>query len=125
MAISQTKTTAFPDPEMRSRSALQQVSIVKPKNIKEAMADSAWIEAMQDELIIRRLEFPVNKLDIRLMSKNKIARQMILAAVSSNDPMALSARVWGNSVNVDEDTYFQRLWLDESFKDNGRIEIGD
>ncbi|GKE94461.1 hypothetical protein Tco_1579316, partial [Tanacetum coccineum] len=26
------------------------VSIVKPKNIKEAMADSAWIEAMQDEL---------------------------------------------------------------------------
>ncbi|GJW01788.1 hypothetical protein Tco_1557039 [Tanacetum coccineum] len=27
------------------------VSIVEPKNIKEAMADSAWIEAMQDELI--------------------------------------------------------------------------
>ncbi|GKG05271.1 hypothetical protein Tco_0325357, partial [Tanacetum coccineum] len=26
------------------------VSIVEPKNIKEAMADSAWIEAMQDEL---------------------------------------------------------------------------
>nr|GEV62466.1 retrovirus-related Pol polyprotein from transposon TNT 1-94 [Tanacetum cinerariifolium] len=26
------------------------VSIAKPKNIKEAMADSAWIEAMQDEL---------------------------------------------------------------------------
>ncbi|GJS07434.1 retrovirus-related pol polyprotein from transposon TNT 1-94 [Tanacetum coccineum] len=26
------------------------VSIVKPKNIKEAMADSAWIEAMQEEL---------------------------------------------------------------------------
>ncbi|GKF52452.1 retrovirus-related pol polyprotein from transposon TNT 1-94, partial [Tanacetum coccineum] len=26
------------------------MSIVKPKNIKEAMADSAWIEAMQDEL---------------------------------------------------------------------------
>ncbi|GJZ73575.1 retrovirus-related pol polyprotein from transposon TNT 1-94, partial [Tanacetum coccineum] len=25
------------------------VSIVEPKNIKEAMADSAWIEAMQDE----------------------------------------------------------------------------
>ncbi|GKF59564.1 retrovirus-related pol polyprotein from transposon TNT 1-94, partial [Tanacetum coccineum] len=25
-------------------------SIVEPKNIKEAMADSAWIEAMQDEL---------------------------------------------------------------------------
>ncbi|GKG32200.1 hypothetical protein Tco_0427150, partial [Tanacetum coccineum] len=26
------------------------VSIVESKNIKEAMADSAWIEAMQDEL---------------------------------------------------------------------------
>ncbi|GKF44679.1 hypothetical protein Tco_0131231 [Tanacetum coccineum] len=26
------------------------VSIVEPKNIKEAMADSAWIEAMQDDL---------------------------------------------------------------------------
>ncbi|GJW30985.1 retrovirus-related pol polyprotein from transposon TNT 1-94 [Tanacetum coccineum] len=26
------------------------VSVVKPKNIKEAMADSAWIEAMQEEL---------------------------------------------------------------------------
>ncbi|GJT72054.1 retrovirus-related pol polyprotein from transposon TNT 1-94 [Tanacetum coccineum] len=26
------------------------VSIVEPKNIKDAMADSAWIEAMQDEL---------------------------------------------------------------------------
>ncbi|GKB01164.1 retrovirus-related pol polyprotein from transposon TNT 1-94 [Tanacetum coccineum] len=26
------------------------VSLVEPKNIKEAMADSAWIEAMQDEL---------------------------------------------------------------------------
>nr|GEY00063.1 putative RNA-directed DNA polymerase [Tanacetum cinerariifolium] len=26
------------------------VSIAKPKNIKEAMANSAWIEAMQDEL---------------------------------------------------------------------------
>ncbi|GKF83949.1 retrovirus-related pol polyprotein from transposon TNT 1-94, partial [Tanacetum coccineum] len=26
------------------------LTIVEPKNIKEAMADSAWIEAMQDEL---------------------------------------------------------------------------
>ncbi|GKG34526.1 hypothetical protein Tco_0437222, partial [Tanacetum coccineum] len=27
------------------------VSIVEPKNIKEAMADSAWIEAMQKNFI--------------------------------------------------------------------------
>ncbi|GKF85216.1 hypothetical protein Tco_0250114 [Tanacetum coccineum] len=30
--------------------ACHTVSIVEPKNIKEAMADSAWIEAMQDDL---------------------------------------------------------------------------
>ncbi|GJU55261.1 hypothetical protein Tco_1228975 [Tanacetum coccineum] len=29
---------------------IQRNCIVEPKNIKEAMADSAWIEAMQDEL---------------------------------------------------------------------------
>ncbi|GJX12417.1 retrovirus-related pol polyprotein from transposon TNT 1-94 [Tanacetum coccineum] len=39
---------ATDDPEM-CMFALT-VSIVEPKNIKEAMADSAWIEAMQDEL---------------------------------------------------------------------------
>ncbi|GJT78143.1 retrovirus-related pol polyprotein from transposon TNT 1-94 [Tanacetum coccineum] len=38
----------YTDPEM-CMFALT-VSIVEPKNIKEAMADSAWIEAMQDEL---------------------------------------------------------------------------
>ncbi|GKA12206.1 retrovirus-related pol polyprotein from transposon TNT 1-94, partial [Tanacetum coccineum] len=44
--ISTTKLAT--DPEM-CMFALT-VSIVEPKNIKEAMADSAWIEAMQDEL---------------------------------------------------------------------------
>ncbi|GJS72394.1 retrovirus-related pol polyprotein from transposon TNT 1-94 [Tanacetum coccineum] len=38
----QTRRQLATDPEM--------LSIVEPKNIKEAMADSAWIEAMQDEL---------------------------------------------------------------------------
>ncbi|GJZ23658.1 retrovirus-related pol polyprotein from transposon TNT 1-94, partial [Tanacetum coccineum] len=44
----QTRRQLATDPEM-CMFALT-VSIVKPKNIKEAMADSAWIEAMQDEL---------------------------------------------------------------------------
>ncbi|GJZ59210.1 hypothetical protein Tco_0615026 [Tanacetum coccineum] len=44
----QIKTTAATDPEMCMFALL--VSIVEPKNIKEAMADSAWIEAMQEEL---------------------------------------------------------------------------
>ncbi|GKF09048.1 retrovirus-related pol polyprotein from transposon TNT 1-94 [Tanacetum coccineum] len=44
----QTRRQLATDPEM-CMFALT-VSIVKPKNIKEAMVDSAWIEAMQDEL---------------------------------------------------------------------------
>ncbi|GJY26132.1 retrovirus-related pol polyprotein from transposon TNT 1-94 [Tanacetum coccineum] len=44
----QTRRQLATDPEM-CMFALT-VSIVEPKNITEAMADSAWIEAMQDEL---------------------------------------------------------------------------
>ncbi|GJR29185.1 putative ribonuclease H-like domain-containing protein [Tanacetum coccineum] len=36
--------------EIGESSVQEIVSIVEPKNIKEAMADSAWIEAMQEEL---------------------------------------------------------------------------
>ncbi|GJR95657.1 hypothetical protein Tco_0267831 [Tanacetum coccineum] len=46
--IVQTRRQLATDPEM-CMFALT-VSIVEPKNIKEAMADSAWIEAMQVEL---------------------------------------------------------------------------
>ncbi|GKF31268.1 hypothetical protein Tco_0101066, partial [Tanacetum coccineum] len=44
----QTSRQLTTDPEM-CMFALA-VSIIEPKNIKEAMADSAWIEAMQEEL---------------------------------------------------------------------------
>nr|GEY06119.1 Gag-Pol polyprotein [Tanacetum cinerariifolium] len=44
----QTRRQLATDPEM-CMFALT-VSIAKPKNIKEAMADSAWIEAMREEL---------------------------------------------------------------------------
>ncbi|GJY50247.1 hypothetical protein Tco_0441094 [Tanacetum coccineum] len=56
------------------------VSIVKPKNIKEAMADSAWIEAMQDELhqfdrlkVWELVDKPFGKMIIKLkwLWKNK------------------------------------------------------
>nr|GEZ71321.1 retrovirus-related Pol polyprotein from transposon TNT 1-94 [Tanacetum cinerariifolium] len=46
----QTRRQLATDPEM-CMFALT-VSIAEPKNIKEAMADSAWIEAMQEELTI-------------------------------------------------------------------------
>ncbi|GJZ50057.1 retrovirus-related pol polyprotein from transposon TNT 1-94 [Tanacetum coccineum] len=44
----QTRRQLVTDPEMCMFTLT--VSTAKPKNIKEAMADSAWIEAMQDEL---------------------------------------------------------------------------
>ncbi|GJX68106.1 retrovirus-related pol polyprotein from transposon TNT 1-94 [Tanacetum coccineum] len=44
----QTRRQLATDPEMYMFALT--VSIVEPKNIKEAMADSAWIEAMQEEL---------------------------------------------------------------------------
>nr|GEX71532.1 retrotransposon protein, putative, unclassified [Tanacetum cinerariifolium] len=56
------------------------VSTAEPKNIKEAMADSAWIEAMQDELhqfdrlqVWELVDKPFGKLIIRLkwLWKNK------------------------------------------------------
>ncbi|GJZ94036.1 hypothetical protein Tco_0666239, partial [Tanacetum coccineum] len=45
----QTRRQLATDPEM-CMFALT-VSTVEPKNIKEAMADSAWIEAMQDKFL--------------------------------------------------------------------------
>ncbi|GJT78217.1 retrovirus-related pol polyprotein from transposon TNT 1-94 [Tanacetum coccineum] len=48
----QTRRQLATDPEM-CMFALT-VSIVEPKNIKEAMADSAWIEAMQDETSLNK-----------------------------------------------------------------------
>nr|GEU46043.1 hypothetical protein [Tanacetum cinerariifolium] len=66
------------DPEM-CKYALT-VSTAKPKNIKEAIADSAWIEAMQDELhqfdrlqVWELVDKPFGKLIIRLkwLWKNK------------------------------------------------------
>ncbi|GJY91749.1 retrovirus-related pol polyprotein from transposon TNT 1-94 [Tanacetum coccineum] len=48
----QTRRQLATDPEMCMFALI--VSIVEPKNIKEAMADSAWIEAMQDELHMDR-----------------------------------------------------------------------
>ncbi|GKF41790.1 retrovirus-related pol polyprotein from transposon TNT 1-94, partial [Tanacetum coccineum] len=56
------------------------VSIVEPKNIKEAMADSAWIEAMQEELhqfdrlkVWELVDKPFGKMTIKLkwLWKNK------------------------------------------------------
>ncbi|GJX90176.1 hypothetical protein Tco_0343502 [Tanacetum coccineum] len=45
------------------------VSIVEPKNIKEAMADSAWIKAMQDELHQRSRSGTVIRNKARLVAK--------------------------------------------------------
>ncbi|GJV35620.1 retrovirus-related pol polyprotein from transposon TNT 1-94 [Tanacetum coccineum] len=57
----QTRRQLATDPEM-CMFALT-VSIIEPKNIKEAMADSAWIEAMQEEL------HQFDRLQARLVAK--------------------------------------------------------
>ncbi|GJT22503.1 retrovirus-related pol polyprotein from transposon TNT 1-94 [Tanacetum coccineum] len=74
----QTRQQLATDPEM-CMFALT-VSIVEPKNIKEAMADSAWIEAMQEELhqfdrlkVWELVDKPFGKMIIKLkwLWKNK------------------------------------------------------
>ncbi|GJR01886.1 retrovirus-related pol polyprotein from transposon TNT 1-94 [Tanacetum coccineum] len=74
----QTRQQLATDPEM-CMFALT-VSIVEPKNIKEAMADSAWIKAMQDELhqfdrlkVWELVDKPFGKMIIKLkwLWKNK------------------------------------------------------
>nr|GEU66247.1 hypothetical protein [Tanacetum cinerariifolium] len=74
----QTRRQLATDPEM-CMFALT-VSITEPKNIKEAMADSAWIEAMQEELhqfdrlqVWELVDKPFGKTVIRLkwLWKNK------------------------------------------------------
>ncbi|GJY42550.1 retrovirus-related pol polyprotein from transposon TNT 1-94, partial [Tanacetum coccineum] len=74
----QTRRQLATDPEM-CMFALT-VSIVEPKNIKEAMADSAWIEAMQEELhqfdrlkVWELVDKPFGKMIIKLkwLWKNK------------------------------------------------------
>ncbi|GJX84192.1 retrovirus-related pol polyprotein from transposon TNT 1-94 [Tanacetum coccineum] len=47
------------------------VSIVEPKNIKEAMTDSAWIEAMQEELHQFDKPFGKNVIKLKWLWKNK------------------------------------------------------
>ncbi|GKA46140.1 hypothetical protein Tco_0738936, partial [Tanacetum coccineum] len=74
----QTRRQLATDPEM-CMFALT-VSIIEPKNIKEAMADCAWIEAMQDELyqfdrlkVWELVDKPFGKMIIKLkwLWKNK------------------------------------------------------
>ncbi|GKB31980.1 retrovirus-related pol polyprotein from transposon TNT 1-94 [Tanacetum coccineum] len=74
----QTRRRLATDPEMCM--FLLTVSIVEPKNIKEAMANSAWIEAMQDELhqfdrlkVWELVDKPFGKMIIKLkwLWKNK------------------------------------------------------
>nr|GEU89916.1 retrovirus-related Pol polyprotein from transposon TNT 1-94 [Tanacetum cinerariifolium] len=72
----QTRRQLATDPEMYALT----VSTAEPKNIKEAMADSAWIEAMQEELyqfdrlhVWELIDKPFSKTVIRLkwLWKNK------------------------------------------------------
>ncbi|GJW01227.1 putative ribonuclease H-like domain-containing protein [Tanacetum coccineum] len=78
----QTRRQLAADPEM-CMFALT-VSIVEPKNIKEAMADSAWIEALQDkfhQFDIMRSD-SIRKLKLRLVAKGSCTEEGIDFEVS-------------------------------------------
>ncbi|GJT22695.1 hypothetical protein Tco_0892632 [Tanacetum coccineum] len=91
----QTRRQLAADPEM-CMFALT-VSIVEPKNIKEAMADSAWIEAMQDELhqfdrlnVWELVDKPFGKMVIKLkwLWKNKKDEDQTVIRNKDNDMFA-------------------------------------
>ncbi|GKF15793.1 retrovirus-related pol polyprotein from transposon TNT 1-94 [Tanacetum coccineum] len=103
----QTRQQLATDPEM-CMFALT-VSIVEPKNIKEAMADSAWIEAMQEELhqfdrlkVWELVDKPFGKMIIKLkwLWKNKkdedqtvIRNKARLVAIDFEESFAPVARL--------------------------------
>nr|GEX46712.1 retrovirus-related Pol polyprotein from transposon TNT 1-94 [Tanacetum cinerariifolium] len=94
----QTRRQLATDPEM-CMFALT-VSTAKPKNIKEAMADSAWIEAMQEELhqFDRLQSAEVSDLNASLLEKvlvitalketlSKLKGKMVVTEVVSLNPI--------------------------------------
>ncbi|GJZ32811.1 retrovirus-related pol polyprotein from transposon TNT 1-94 [Tanacetum coccineum] len=96
----QTRRQLATDPEM-CMFALT-VSIVEPKNIKEAMADSAWIEAMQDELhqfdrlkVWELVDKPFGKMIIKLkwLWKNKKDEDQTEEGIDFEESFALVARL--------------------------------
>ncbi|GKB47717.1 hypothetical protein Tco_0898470 [Tanacetum coccineum] len=71
------------------------VSTAEPKNIKEAMADSAWIEAMQEELhqfdrlqVWKLVDKPLARLKIGIASRNHFL-QLHLKAVRNPGELLL------------------------------------
>nr|GEW96155.1 hypothetical protein [Tanacetum cinerariifolium] len=70
----QTRRQLATDPEM-CMFALT-VSTIEPKNIKEAMADSAWIEAMQEELH----QFDKLQMDVKTEFLNGLLKEEVYVA---------------------------------------------
>nr|GEZ59831.1 hypothetical protein [Tanacetum cinerariifolium] len=79
----QTRRQLVTDPQMCMY--VLTVNIAKPKNIKKAMADSAWIEAMQEELhqfdrlqVWELVDKPFGKLIIRLWKNKKDEDEIVI-----------------------------------------------
>nr|GEY59963.1 hypothetical protein [Tanacetum cinerariifolium] len=81
----QTRRQLATDPEMCMYALT--VSTAEPKNIKEAMADSAWIEAMQEEL------HQFDRLQARLVAKGYAQKEGI-DFKESFAPVACLEAVW-------------------------------
>nr|GEU45941.1 hypothetical protein [Tanacetum cinerariifolium] len=65
------------------------VSQIEPKNIKEAMADSAWIEAMQDEIHqFERLDEGINfEESFALVARLEAVRLFVVYAAHNSFPV--------------------------------------
>nr|GEV59011.1 integrase, catalytic region, zinc finger, CCHC-type, peptidase aspartic, catalytic [Tanacetum cinerariifolium] len=79
----QTRRQLATDPEMCM--FMLTVSTAKPKNIKKAMADSAWIEAMQEELHQKGLPTQKSSLWIEASSKGVVRRTLEILDIKRYD----------------------------------------
>ncbi|GJR45538.1 retrovirus-related pol polyprotein from transposon TNT 1-94 [Tanacetum coccineum] len=107
----QTRRQLATDPEM-CMFALT-VSIVEPKNIKEAMADSAWIEAMQDELhqfdrlkVWELVDKPFGKMIIKLKWLWKNKKDEDQTVIRNKARLVLLLKVYAQEERIDFEESF-------------------
>nr|GFD49154.1 Gag-Pol polyprotein [Tanacetum cinerariifolium] len=95
------------------------VSQTKPKNIKEVMADSAWIESMQEEL------HQFNRLDVWELVDRSLCKNVINMKWLSKNKSDEENNVIRNKSRLVAKGYAQKERVDfkESFAHVARLEV--